>query len=162
MILSTLSAESRDDKLALVYKINTENHVSVNTSVGKTDRVNMRNIVMQGGKWGPLQCSNSMDKIGKKCVELGENLYTYKGLVKVMPLAMVDDLLAMEKCGLNSTNLNITINNEIEFKKLKFHTPNKEGKSKCHTMHIGKQNRECRELKVHGYPMEKVKSDTYL
>ena len=63
-----------------------------------------------------------MDTIGKKCVQLGENLYTYKGLVKVMPLAMVDDLLAMAKCGLNSTNLNITINNEIKFKKLKFQT----------------------------------------
>ena len=94
---------------------------------------------MQGGKWGPLQCSKSMDKIGKKCVEQGENLYTNKGLGKVMRLAMVDDFLAMAKCGLQSTNLNIKINNEIEFKKLKFHAPNAQGKSKCHTMHIGKQ-----------------------
>ena len=30
---------------------------------------------------------------------------------------MADDLLGMAKCGLESTNLNITINNEIEFKK---------------------------------------------
>jgi hypothetical protein len=122
-LYDTLSPEARDDKLALVYKVNTENYVAVNTSVGQTNRVNMKNIVMQGGKWGPLQCSNSMDTIGKKCVQVRENLYTYKGLFKVMPLAMVDDLLARGKCGLNSTNLNITINNEIEFKKLKFHTP---------------------------------------
>jgi hypothetical protein len=72
-LYDTLPPEARDDKLALVYKVNTENYVAVNTSVGQTDRVNMKNIVMQGGKWGPLQCSNSMDKIGKKCVELGEN-----------------------------------------------------------------------------------------
>ena len=161
-LYDTLPPEARDEKLALVYKVNTENYVAVNTSVGQTERVKMDNIVMQGGKWGPLQCSNSMDKIGKKCVEQGENLYTYKGLVKVMPLAMVDDLLAMAKCGLQSTNLNIKINNEIEFKKLKFHTPNAQGKSKCHTMHIGKKRSECPELKVHGYTMEQVSSDTYL
>ena len=108
--------------MALVHEVNAENVVSANTSVGQTDRVNIKNIEMRGGKWGPLQCSNSMDKIGKKCVEKGENLYTYKGLVKIMPLAMVDDLLGMAKCGLESTNLNITMNNEIEFKKLISHT----------------------------------------
>ena len=158
----TLPPEARDDKVALVYKVNTENYVAVNTAVGQTDRVNMKNIVMQGGKWGPLQCSNSMDTIGKKCVEQGENLYIYKGLVRIMPLAMVDDLLGMAKCGIDSRNLNLTINSEIEFKKLKFHTPNAEGKSKCHMMHIGKRSKVCQELKVHGYTMEKVTSDTYL
>ena len=74
-LFDTLPPEARDDKLALVYQTNTENFVAVNTAVGQTERVNMRNIVMQGGKWGPLQCSNSMDKIGKKCVEKGDNLY---------------------------------------------------------------------------------------
>ena len=29
-------------------------------------------------------------------------------------------------------------------------------------MHIGKQNGECPELKVHGYTMERVSSDVYL
>ena len=33
-----------------------------------------------------------------------------------MPLAMVDDLLAMAKCGLESTKLNIEINTRIEIK----------------------------------------------
>ena len=77
-----------------------ENYVAVNTAVGQTERENIKEIVMQGGKWGPLKCSNTMDKIGKKRVERSENLYTYKGRVKVMPLAMVDDLLVMTKCGL--------------------------------------------------------------
>ena len=64
-LFDTLPPEARDDKLALVYQTNTENVVAVNTAVGQTERVNMRNIVMQGGKRVPLQCSNSMDKIGK-------------------------------------------------------------------------------------------------
>jgi hypothetical protein len=117
---------------------------------------------MQGGKWSPLKCSNTMDKIGKKCVERSENLYTYKGRVKVMPLAMVDDLLVMAKCGEDSRDVNIYVNAEIEMKKLRFHVPNIEGKSKCHTLHIGKKQMDCQELKVHGCPMEKVESDTYL
>ena len=89
----TIPPHARDDKLALIYEMNKENYVAVKTSVGLTERVMLPSIVMQGGKWGPLKCSNTMDKIGKKCMEKGEHLYTYKGQVKVMPLAMVDDLL---------------------------------------------------------------------
>ena len=55
-LYDTLPEQSRDDRLALVYQVNRENYVAVNTSVGQTDRVNIQNIVMQGGKWGPLQC----------------------------------------------------------------------------------------------------------
>ena len=161
-LYDTLPEQSRDDRLALVYQVNRENYVAVNTSVGQTDRVNIQNIVMQGGKWGPLQCSNSMDKVGKSFVESGENLYKYKGLVNIMPLAMVDDLLAMAKCGLDSTKVNIDINTMIEMKKLNFHTPDINGKSKCHTIHIGKRNENCPKLKVHGYDMERVTSDCYL
>ena len=101
-----------------------------------------------------------MDTIGKKCLHLGENMYTYKGLVKVMSLAM--SLLTMAKYGLDSTNMNIKVNSEIELNKLKLHTPNEQGKSRCLTMHIRKQTRPCRYLKVHGYPMVKVSSDVYL
>ena len=76
---------------------------------------------------GPLKCSNSMDKIGKKCAETGEHLYSYKGQVKVMPLAMVDDLLAINSCGDKSLNMNIMSNSSIEMKKLGFHTPDEKG-----------------------------------
>ena len=75
---------------------------------------------------------------------------------------MVDDLLAIAKCGLESTKLNLVINNKIEMKKLRLHTPNENGKSKCHILHIGKKSNMCPKLKVHGSPMEKVTSDTYL
>ena len=57
-----------------------------------------------------------------------EHLYTYKNLVKVMPLAMIDDLLGMASCGIQSRDLNIAINSEIEMKKLRFHVPDKSGK----------------------------------
>ena len=84
----------------------------------------------------PFKCCNTMDKVGKKCVEKGEHLYSYKGRVSVMPLAVVDDLLGIAKCGEQSVDNNTTINSGIEMKKLKFHTPDARGKSKCHTIHI--------------------------
>ena len=96
-MFDTLPAEERDDKLALVYEMNKENYVVVNTAVGLTDRVMLPTLVMQGGKWGPLKCSITMDKIGRKCVDKVEHLFTYKNMVKVMPLAMIDDLLDVEQ-----------------------------------------------------------------
>ena len=50
----------------------------------------------------------------------------------------------------------------MEMKKLRFHTPDTTGKSKCHKIHVGKTNQWCPELKVHGSTMESVSSDTYL
>ena len=45
---------------------------------------------------------------------------------------------------------------------MKFHTPNKDGKSKCHTIHVAPKNKLCPKLQVHGTQMEEVDHDTYL
>ena len=71
----SLPPSQHDDKLAVIYESNQNNYVAVNTSVGQTERVNIQNVVMQGGTFGPLMCSNSIDTIGKKCYNRGENLY---------------------------------------------------------------------------------------
>ena len=86
----------------------------------------------------------------------------YKNTVRVLPLAMVDDLNGISKCGLDSIALNSFMNAQIEMKKLRFHVPNKDGKSKCHKMHIGQKHENCPVLKVHGTVMESVTEDTYL
>ena len=39
----------RDKKLALIYQTNMNNLVAVNTPVGQTDRIDMPQIVQQGG-----------------------------------------------------------------------------------------------------------------
>ena len=75
---------------------------------------------------------------------------------------MVDDLLAVQHCNIESVSINSFINIQIEMKKLEFHTPDKNGKSKCHKMHIGKENLFCPDLKVHGTKMGQVNEDTYL
>ena len=88
--------------------------VAVKTALGLTKRVNMPNIVQQGGTWGPLLCSNSIDKIGKKCFERNEHVYLYKKKAKILPLAFVDDLNGISKCGIESVALNTFLTTQIE------------------------------------------------
>ena len=88
--------------------------------------------------------------------------YLYKKKVKILPLAMVDDICGINRCGLPSLVLNTEINAHIELKKLKFHTPDEQGRSKCHKLHIGKKSDCCPELKVHGTKIEEVSEDEYL
>ena len=161
-LYDSLPESEHDDKLALVYETNVRNMVAVNTGVGQTDRVAIPQIVQQGGGWGPMQCSNSVDTLGKRCKKRGIHSYLYKGLVRVLPLSMVDDILGIAACGNKSVALNTFINTHMEMKKLKFHTPDTTGKSKCHKLHVGKPSQMCPELRVHGSAMECVKSDTYL
>ena len=110
----SLSMDNRDENLALLYESNKENLVAVSTAVGFTDWINMPKIVQQGGTWGPVLCSNSVDTIGKKIRDRGETMYLYKNMVRVLPLAMVDDINAISKCGIDSLALNTYINTQIE------------------------------------------------
>ena len=78
-----------------------------------------------------------------------------------MPLSMVDDILAVARCS-ESLAVNTYINAQIELKKLWFHTPDQNSKSKCHILHIGKNNKLCPTLMVHGTVMGRVTEDSYL
>ena len=158
----TMGKSNRDEKVALLYESNKKNLVAVNTAVGLTKRICIEKIVQQGGTWGPCLCSNSIDTIGKKIRDRGFPSYLYKNTVRVLPLAMVDDINAISRCGLASVSLNTYINTQIELKKLRFHVPDQDGNSKCHKMHIGGNKEMCPELKVHGTVMEGVEQDTYL
>ena len=48
-------------------------------------------------------CSNTVDSIGKECLEDNKHLYLYKGEVEVPPLAMVDDIVTFSECGNTTT-----------------------------------------------------------
>ena len=161
-IFDNIPTEKQNDKLSLLYEANKTNKVAIKTSVGITNRVNMPTIVQQGGTWGSLLCSNSIDTFGKKCRDGKKNIYLYKNTAKILPLAFVDDLNGISKCGAESIDLNIFMNTQIELKKLKFHTNDKKGNSKCHKMHIGKSVGKCPTLKVHGTIMQEVTEDRYL
>ena len=133
----------------------------MNTSVGQTERVNIPKIITQGGTWGPILCSNSIDKIGKYAIEKGKS-FKYKSLVDVIPLGMVDDILSISKCGFSSVEMNISINTQIELKKMQFHVPTGEKKGKCQSLHVGKVSEFCHGMKVHGKQAERVTETQYL
>ena len=161
-VYDTLPEDKRNDQLALLYESNKVNMVAVKTGAGLTDRTNIPCIVQQGGTWGSMLCSNSIDTIGKKCRNRGEHIYLYKKKARILPLAFVDDLNGISKCGKESLALNIFLTTQIELKKLKFHVPDKSGKTKCHKMHIGRKSESCPTLKVHGTIMPDVTEDVYL
>ena len=58
--------------------------------------------------------------------------------------------------------INIFINTQVELKKLRFHTVDEKGKSKCSVMHVGKPSTICPQLEVHGTPMNSIASTKYL
>ena len=162
-LFDSLPSKLRNDKLALVYETNRNNFVAVKTAVGLTERVNVENIVTQGGVFGPIECSNSIDQIGKKSSEEDpKNIFKYKKLVSIPPLGYIDDILSVAHCGQASLSQNTSINSQIETKKLKFHTPDAKGNSKCHFIHVGKSNMPCPELQVHGTKVSRVEDETYL
>ena len=79
--------ENRNDKISLLNDSNRKNLVADKTAAEMTDRVNIPTIVQEGGTWGPLFCSNSVETLGEKCKDRGEHFYTYKNTARVFPLA---------------------------------------------------------------------------
>ena len=95
----------KNDKLAMIYEGNKTNEVAVNTPVGQTTRMTVNRIVTQGGPLGPRLCSTQVDSLGKECLNTGENVYMYRGEVPIPPLAMVDDVLCISKCGMEAVEM---------------------------------------------------------
>ena len=138
-VFDSLPSNQLDDKISLLYEANRNNLVAVKTAVGMTDRINLPYVVQQGGTWGSGLCSNSVDTLGKKCRDQNQHIYLSKNISKVLIFSMCDDLNGVARCGLESVALNAFITSQIEFKKLRFHTPDIHGKSKCHKLHVGKK-----------------------
>ena len=86
-IYDKLPMENRNDKLALIHESNQVNKVAVRTAAGLTEQINIPNTVQQGGTWGSMLCSNTVDMLGKKCRNRGENYYLYKKTARILPLA---------------------------------------------------------------------------
>ena len=146
----------QNDKLPLLFLENNTAQVAVKTSGGISNRVNIHNIIMQGSVWGSLCCVVLMDKLGQLSYENPDLLYYYKGLVATPPLQMVDDILGIQKCSRKSQRMNGMINTFMELEKLTL------SQKKCHNVHVGKDAKECPELKVHGAMMTNTSQETYL
>ena len=62
---------------------------------------------------------------------------------------MVDDVVAVSKCGLESVEMNAYLNQKTSIKKLQF------GPDKCHQLHVGKANVCCPDLYIDEWKLEK-------
>ena len=157
-----LPQDKCDEKISLMYKSNLNNLVAVRTPAGLSNRINLRSINQQGGIWGSILCSNTMDSIGRKCRDKGKHIYLYKNRTSILPLGFVDDLNGIAKCGSESHELNLYLNTQVELKKLRFHCDKNGTSSKCVKMHVGKARSSCPNLKVHDNLINNVSEISYL
>ena len=156
VISSLFSAGMTNDKLPLLFLENRNAQVAIKTSGGISKRTTISNIIMQGSVWGSLCCVVIMDKLGKLVYSKPELIFYYKEKVAVPPLQMVDDVLGIQNCSSQSQHLNTVINTFMECEKFSL------SKTKCHNIHIGKNRRNCPDLKVHNEPMKDSISEKYL
>ena len=106
----------KDDKFALISKMNTNCNIAVKTPVGITDRFQLEKIEMQGTKLSNIKCAVQINTLGKECYTFDEGMFLYKECVKVPPLGMIDDVSSFSKCGSDSVKINAIINAKIESK----------------------------------------------
>ena len=97
-----------------------------------------------------------IDTLGKECIESGECLFKYKGCVDIPPLAMIDDILAVSECSVESVKLNAVIKSKIAHKNLEL------GPDKYFKMHVGEKSHCCPELKIDEEVMLSTSREKYL
>ena len=150
----------KNDKLALIFLTNQNANIAIKTPGGKSDRISIKNIIMQGTVWGSLLCTATMDRLGKQIYRNPDLTYKYKGVVETPSLGMVDDILCVQKCSNDTVKVNAVVNAFIEGKKLKL------SDKKCKRIHLQnkklKRDSNCPEIKVHQLSMESSVQEKYL
>ena len=121
--------------LNLLYEGNRKTRMCVETQFGRSERVELNKIVMQGSVPGGMICSNQLSKLCNKLYNEGD-VYMYRGKIPIPPLAMVDDIAAISECNsTDSLTTNIKTDSFIQRKKLEGQT----GDGKCQWVHTGDQ-----------------------
>ena len=132
-VVNTLPNDKHNDKVNLLHESNKVTNVAINTPLGMTERESFSEIVQQGGGWGGILCSNSVDSLHKKSPSPRNNEnntspitshlsspYLYKGIMEIPLLSYIDDLNKVSKCGIESLEDNLHITKKIEMKRLHF------------------------------------------
>ena len=140
----------KNRNLALIYEANKTNQVAVQTPHGLTDRIQLDRIVMQGETLAPLECSVQVDTFGKECLQQNKLLYFYRGKVGIPPLALMDDVASISRCGIESVKMNSYLNAKTNLKRLQY------GEDKCHKLHVGRKNETCPELYIDTWKVKTV------
>ena len=75
---------------------------------------------MQGETLAQLECSVRVDIFGKECLHQKKLLYFYSGKVRITPLALIDDVASISRCGIESVKMNSYLNAKTNLKRLQY------------------------------------------
>ena len=150
-----------NNQLNLLFIENRNAKVAIKVNNQITRRVNMSDLELQGSVWGSLKCTVSMDKVNKVMLAEDDLTYHYRGDtdIKLGVLGMIDDTLAISKCGTAAIQKNAVLNSFIETQRLTM------SKSKSVVLHIGRQSKcstPCPTLRVHDNEMKTADTVRYL
>jgi hypothetical protein len=110
----------KTDMLNLLYLENQNSKVAIKINNNLTQRMDVSKVELQGSVWGSLKCTTAMDQLNKIILPQNELTYKYKGdpNIQIGVMGMVDDNLAITKCGLSSIMKNSVINSFFEAQRL--------------------------------------------
>ena len=134
-INSLYDAGLQNDMLNILYIENKNIQIAVKVNDKLSERINVKNVELQGSVWAPLKCTSTMDTLNK--IVMGDKTlqYNYKGdnSIPIGVRGMVDDTLGVANCGNDSIKLNAVINSFIETQRLEL------SEEKSVIVHIGKK-----------------------
>ena len=147
-----------DDKFILIANSNKECRVAIKTPWGGlTDRVTLTELEMQGTVLANIKCSVQIDSLGQDCIRENKGIFKYKNCISIPPLSMVDDVITVNNCGVESVKMNAIVQSKVECKQLEL------GHLKCFNMHCGKLSKQsCPQLSIHGKSMLISDKEKYL
>ena len=147
----------KDNKFALIAKLDEKADVVVKTPCGLTDEFTLDQLVMQGSVFGPIKSTIQIDTLGRDCQKNNQGLFKYKNVLSIPPLALIDDCLGFSTCSTDAVQLNAILNSKIISKKLRLSA------DKCHQLHISKKPTSCyNNLKAGTNNMKKSTVCSYL
>ena len=93
--------------LNLLNEGNRSTSMCVETCLGKSERITLSNIVMQGSVAGGTLCSNQLSKLCNEMYKEGV-VYMYRERIPIPALAMVDDVVNIALCNsVDSIKMNV-------------------------------------------------------
>ena len=149
-----------NDHLNLLYIENKNAEIAVKINGKLSQRICVKDVVLQGSVWGSLKCTTTMDKLNKIALSDTTLQYRYKGdtNIPIGVLGMIDDTLAVSECGNPAIRKNAVVNSFIEAQRLTL------SEDKSVVLHFGKTAKcivPCPKLKVHNNIMSKKESTKY-
>ena len=102
----------------------------------------------------PLRCSVQVDSLRKQF--MNNQVYKYMNCVSIPPMAMIDDVITVTECGVNSIKVNASVQSMMDTKRLTL------SREKCVKMHFGKDSTCCPTLRVHDSEMKSSLKQKYL